>query len=91
MMARRSGAAVCSPTISSCCRQAVAEDGRSAKDTCSRRTSGWSLGCQEYFDRGLSLFDVVQEGNLGLIRAVEKFDYSKGYTSLPTRCGGSGR
>src|ERR1035437_8403878 len=29
--------------------------------------------------RGLSLLDVVQDGNLGLIRAVEKFDYAKGY------------
>ncbi len=34
---------------------------------------------KKYSDRGLSLLDVVQEGNLGLIRAVEKFDYRRGF------------
>jgi RNA polymerase primary sigma factor len=34
---------------------------------------------KRYSNRGMSFLDVVQEGNLGLIRAVEKFDYSKGY------------
>jgi RNA polymerase primary sigma factor len=34
---------------------------------------------KRYAGRGLPFLDLVQEGNLGLIRAVEKFDYSKGY------------
>ena len=34
---------------------------------------------KKHAHRGLGLLDVVQEGNLGLIRAVEKFDYAKGY------------
>ena len=34
---------------------------------------------RRYLNRGLSFLDLIQEGNLGLIKAVEKFDYSKGY------------
>src|ERR687886_284763 len=34
---------------------------------------------KKYMNRGLSLMDLVPEGNMGLLRAVEKFDYRKGY------------
>jgi RNA polymerase primary sigma factor len=34
---------------------------------------------KRYIGRGLSFLDLIQEGNMGLIKAVEKFDYSKGF------------
>jgi RNA polymerase sigma factor (sigma-70 family) len=61
--------------------QAIADDGMAAKDHMIRANLRLvvSAARKYYRNSGLSFLDVVQDGNLGLIRAVEKFDYAKGY------------
>jgi RNA polymerase primary sigma factor len=46
---------------------------------------------KKYTNRGLQFLDLIQEGNIGLMKAVDKFEYRRGYKFSPTRPGGSGR
>lgn len=43
---------------------------------------------KRYVGRGMQFLDLIQEGNLGLIKAVDKFDYTKDSNSQPTPHGG---
>ena len=58
----------------------VARDGELARDHMIRANLRLVVStARKYGHRGLPFLDVIQEGNLGLIRAVEKFDYAKGF------------
>jgi RNA polymerase primary sigma factor len=60
--------------------QVVAEDGRRARNHLLEANLRLVVSvAKRYTGRGMLFLDLIQEGNLGLIRAVEKFDYTRGY------------
>jgi RNA polymerase sigma factor (sigma-70 family) len=60
--------------------EAIAAEGRHAKDVFIRSNLRLVVAVARRYPRsGLPLLDLIQEGNAGLVRAVEKFDYAKGF------------
>ncbi len=60
--------------------EAASEDGRSAREHLIKANTRLVVSiAKKYVGRGVPFLDLIQEGNLGLMKAVEKFDYRRGY------------
>jgi len=59
---------------------ALIEDGKAARDHLIKANTRLVVSiAKKYMGRGVHFLDLIQEGNLGLMKAVEKFDYTRGY------------
>ena len=60
--------------------EAIIEDGKEARDHLIKANTRLVVSiAKKYMGRGVHFLDLIQEGNLGLMKAVEKFDYTRGY------------
>ncbi len=60
--------------------QAQVQDGKAARDHLIKANTRLVVSiAKKYMGRGVPFLDLIQEGNLGLMKAVEKFDYHRGY------------
>ncbi len=60
--------------------EAMIEDGKAARDHLIKANTRLVVSiAKKYMGRGVHFLDLIQEGNLGLMKAVEKFDYTRGY------------
>ncbi len=61
-------------------RGTIVREGRSGRESLTSANLRLVVSiAKKYIGRGMSFLDLIQEGNIGLIRAVEKFDYEKGF------------
>jgi len=62
------------------CLRLLVDDGKSAREHLIKANTRLVVSiAKRYMGRGVPFLDLIQEGNLGLMKAVEKFDYTRGY------------